>query len=589
MLKKFVEQSRDENTLQCYAIAACLTKILHRMKHPISITYLDSLKSVSNFEFVEQVDNASRSPTMNANDKAFFFDILPNFPMLLKSKLPRLIARAAERVPEIYTKDTCIEFHILLCDLLRFFLVGLELLNECRSQRPETSEVMNRLASIVPFGVALQTLARGHAIKKHLKVIEPLLRRDEPRKDGGENGDGDGLDPELQGVRPFAIQQGKPLPLWNAYRDWVQLMVTHFDAVQVLVRYLCQGDQTPRISFKILCSPKPGEKMLPWKELLHNHDYFLEIKSENGLRPPSVDELIEFLTPDSNPVAGSIEDNVNVKLVIKAMKEVTGMSSSTVEDRVAALDDVIADMKYLDACTSLGCIRMLYAKNITEKMKYLKENIQHDPQLSDAPSIPEIIEMLETLEKNVQLHNMLKQGSKLSRGTGFKGRQHCELSLATLISISGKPRQNNGLVGNALLDKIAEYGLVLGVSKRCCPVCAHVLAILKSKDERPFIFKGHHSTVTACTLPEWLPKEVINKVVSEFGGRLRRELVKLKQRTEIVRARTHSVDSRRLSVDSMEPPTSDVLNANTWQQADGLVALFFFFFFFRLKGWIDPK
>jgi hypothetical protein len=37
----------------------------------------------------------------------------------------------------------------------------------------------------------------------------------------------------------------------------------------------------------------------------------------------------------------------------------------------------------------------------------------------------------------------------------------------------------------------------------------------------------------------------------EFGGRLREELVNLQQRTELLRARTRSTDTRRMSLDSL--------------------------------------
>ena len=65
-----------------------------------------------------------------------------------------------------------------------------------------------------------------------------------------------------------------------------------------------------------------------------------------------------------------------------------------------------------------------------------------------------------------------------------------------------------------------------------------------------FLTTAGHSTITACTLPEWLPADIIKAMTVEFGRRLRGDLVRLQQRTEVLRRRTSSIDTRRISVDS---------------------------------------
>ena len=94
-----------------------------------------------------------------------------------------------------------------------------------------------------------------------------------------------------------------------------------------------------------------------------------------------------------------------------------------------------------------------------------------------------------------------------------------------------------------------EGGQCIGVSKRCCPVCAHLLTILKTREGMPYIITGKHSKVTACSLPRSLSKDFIDNMISEFGMQLRKELVLLMQGAE-GRSRTHSLDSRHLSIDS---------------------------------------
>ena len=64
-------------------------------------------------------------------------------------------------------------------------------------------------------------------------------------------------------------------------------------------------------------------------------------------------------------------------------------------------------------------------------------------------------------------------------------------------------------------------------------MCAHLLKLLKTHDEKMFFATEEHSTITPCTLPEWLPANIIKTMVVEFGAKLRRELVKLQKGTGI--------------------------------------------------------
>ena len=93
-----------------------------------------------------------------------------------------------------------------------------------------------------------------------------------------------------------------------------------------------------------------------------------------------------------------------------------------------------------------------------------------------------------------------------------------------------------------------DYGRVIGVSKRCCPTCHSLLSLLANDRERPFLVKGSHSTVTACTLPPWLPSDVVDDMNQIFGGHLGRELVKIYE-SPSTRSRSLSTGSQRLSSD----------------------------------------
>lgn len=86
-------------------------------------------------------------------------------------------------------------------------------------------------------------------------------------------------------------------------------------------------------------------------------------------------------------------------------------------------------------------------------------------------------------------------------------------------------------------------GMMIGMSKRRCPVCAHLLRILKTRDGKPFIVSGgEHFQITPCTLPPGLPKTIIKEMVLEFAGRLRTELVRHLHTNKTVPRRVRSID-----------------------------------------------
>jgi hypothetical protein len=85
-----------------------------------------------------------------------------------------------------------------------------------------------------------------------------------------------------------------------------------------------------------------------------------------------------------------------------------------------------------------------------------------------------------------------------------------------------------------------------------------VLGQLRLSDQ-PFIFRGSHSTISPCTLPEWLPKDVIDAVAKTFGAQLKEDLVKLVGRQKILmQGRPKTSQSGTLSMDSNDGSTEDL-------------------------------
>jgi hypothetical protein len=79
---------------------------------------------------------------------------------------------------------------------------------------------------------------------------------------------------------------------------------------------------------------------------------------------------------------------------------------------------------------------------------------------------------------------------------------------------------------------------MIGVSKRCCPACTMLLEILFPNRMH---IAGSHNTVYACTLPPWLPLDVMTSMVTRFGDILRAVLRNVMQDDQ---------DNRRQSGDS---------------------------------------
>ena len=77
------------------------------------------------------------------------------------------------------------------------------------------------------------------------------------------------------------------------------------------------------------------------------------------------------------------------------------------------------------------------------------------------------------------------------------------------------------------------------------------LLLLLADEPMRYIVIGSHTTVSACTLPPWLPAQIVDSMNQFFGGKLQEELVKL-MRPTLTRSRSTSTGSRRISSDSAE-------------------------------------
>jgi len=155
---------------------------------------------------------------------------------------------------QLYTEDTCAEFHGLLILLLVCFEKCLEKLGEMRGDKevptPCSKEFKKSVELVMTCGYALQRLAHGTALRMHLKTIAPLLmhsnfpsQKEIPMPAPGEAEEQEEFDEDLKAVQPFANVNGVvQTRLWKSYIEWLGLIMVHFDAVEILVRYFTGKD-----------------------------------------------------------------------------------------------------------------------------------------------------------------------------------------------------------------------------------------------------------------------------------------------------------------------------------------------------------
>jgi hypothetical protein len=290
----FVKESLP---LKTYVVATCFQKILSRVSHVLSRPFMKSLQEVKSFEFDESIKSTSRSTT----DRQFLKSFMPDF-MEWKggeTKFPQIMKGAEESTGEgcLYSRDTCMEFHELLVELLVAFKPLLVMLTELDKLllSDEANEANGKkfrgcLATIVLIGYGLHLLSKSAALDMHLQIIE-LHLRDKLKSDdapttmdtlgsGNDLGNADAApvkvdipdrsedepDDALEAVQPSVKVDGVAMPLWRSYKEWMKLLLSHFDSADTLVNFV-QERRLKSLSCEMLVGTKVDKDYLPWREL----------------------------------------------------------------------------------------------------------------------------------------------------------------------------------------------------------------------------------------------------------------------------------------------------------------------------------
>jgi len=436
MLKTLLGRSgKDTKTLQLYIIAASIPKMLYRMERHISTCYFDCLTNMklTTFDFPEPPHMA----TTRSND-SLFIEILSQ--LIKFMDIPNLQlakgAEVAETPCEIYNKETYVEFHRVLCELLKSFHKSLTKLHTCRGEMLEKGmrdagdllQIREYLNDVRVWGRSLRAMVSGAAIEKHLKTIAHLLEVDDGKSPSTTEEDTDvgattEEDTEFDALRPYSIHHNQPLLPWQSYKDWLKLMVIYFDAAYILSGHITRLVKRRSIStdidfdidIKILAPSLPTQKMLPWKELLLHEIYFPELP--RNPEQPSAAELVKFLTSNFDAVTegtrNESEERITIKRIVSegkgrlqkrkttfSIEEVLRLVKNLKEQQelavavdTTAIDLVIERMSSLNNCSSPGWGE--YTSTIIEQLKALKR-----PELTRPVRLVQmrgIVEMFETL------------------------------------------------------------------------------------------------------------------------------------------------------------------------------------------------
>ena len=316
--------------LSIYIAAMSYKKIGRRFRRTLSMAYIKSLKQVQDIPPVQprikQADGpveaadgpvkAADGPVKAENnrvevesDRLFlecFVKLYTDCQDKLDTRIPNLIKMANNMPPkdvdfQLYTNETCTEFHHLLLELLDRFNNTLDALttldkDEAAKDSDQGNKLFNRnVGDLHRYAYGLLRLSRGLAFQMHLENIKSSLV--DPRRSAAgasieehdEEPDRE-LEEELEAIPRAGSDAEKAL--LESYIAWLRLVVGHFDAAEILARYVTSSHfQYSSISVDILLSPPTDSALLPWSQLF-THNF---LPSTRTLYPTSNDEIFSFL------------------------------------------------------------------------------------------------------------------------------------------------------------------------------------------------------------------------------------------------------------------------------------------------------
>ncbi|KJA24847.1 hypothetical protein HYPSUDRAFT_200120 [Hypholoma sublateritium FD-334 SS-4] len=572
ILSRLLAHRSDSINEQCkrlykYALSFCCRKMDRRLQSDRSTSYYEALHQVDNFTFKpskrapEEADHVQLEASIQSDfnflcslsdvssrskSKVLGPDKIPNILQLATDAYSAKSA-ADSSADKLYSEATCHEFHLLLLDLLKSYreVVGW-LANMSKSANsqpiPETDKetFKNKVNDGRLYGYLLLRLARGRAYELYLENLEPLLaerihaqlaKQDaDPHKTDGDADDTD-LDKEIDKTNnkdKAAKRKAKATEeeikqleevdliasfetiytvegmLMKSFVAWLRLTVVHIDACEILVEFVNDKVQFPYddIAIKMLVAPTSGPQILPWRKLFTTPGLFPTEDKSNPFDTIKNDEIKKFLEKGIQKAVQAVEARDHAKKAYDGLRT----------QRYGRIRVAISKMAMLTPPDPL----VISLNNILVTSKGNKSQADSEVDTQIAKGVRGIYD-------------------KYPRDDPFGGALHCEIFLATLLDDTHYgdhwPLQQSDIKG---------YRRVIGVSKLCCPVCfrfLHLLSTQRSAESGqpsiPFLTRGSHPNISACTLPLWTPTNIVDDMNLTFGTILRKDLINIINRPSV--------------------------------------------------------
>ena len=274
-----------------------------------------------------------------------------------------------------------------------------------------------------------------------------MERADEIGEDGDNNEEGDD---DLLQLATLDRSEHR----WKSYRKWLKLILTHFDAVETIAKYLTSRHfHYHTVAIKILVSATVGTSMLPLNALLKDPNVFptkLKLSTDTANLPTNHD-ILQFLVDAISCHPDDALVTINHLLTII---HIISQNSEDMEVTSLGAEQVVALAREL-ANYNLPCWADYTAKLVDDfdTLAILKPS---DPISNDhlQDLITDIKETLHLLQDSALVYQSIMKAE-------FSGSQHCEVTIASVVSLPDGPLKDYFKVNCAPFSLItAKYSSV---------------------------------------------------------------------------------------------------------------------------------
>jgi hypothetical protein len=553
-----------------YVIAACHLKIKRRFVTPKSKKYLRFFSSVQ----LDDIDTLTiraacqkrkRLYVELQNDQKFLNilgkgDIVPRY----QEQFPAIAQVFKELTSsnttdssysintfELFTGTTYREYHSLFNTLLNGYK---ELVEEIADKAKKRESFGVDLNSAVQTGHALLTMVKGRAFYLYLSTIKSKLSssvRNVEKESNVEESNADAEEREEDRNDTPLWDSAEPNDPMTPFKGWIMLMLVQLDAADALCAFVKQAELSKaEIDVKIVYSSLVSSDIIPLEDLL------LKLYIPGAPGDPANEKLHHFIE------------------TAKAVEGHARRLDSFVNEVNEVWDPKCAPKSKLFIEMILGYYKKERGKGEQGDLKkHITPTLVTARKIHKLLSLPPSVDSdmaLPLLFSDLQSHlndRRAKYCLPFYEKTAFKGALHCEACLASILDKTTRDsiqarinalKQANKLNSSDLklyesLEKLLkdtkvgffsvhlvinpssnspsqDFTRVIGVSKRCCPVCRYFLSLLSLRGDPAttgIVTPGFHDTISTCTLPEWTPEPWVDAMNLTFGQLLRNELMKI--------------------------------------------------------------